>query len=219
MYKFSEIKEWFRTEAHWFCPMISTLIIGTFTLWMTSHQNTLNNIEKIGNVKIQINEALRKKEIIYVEDTIEHLLVPLDNSKETEDFIQSIKDQIDELQNAEIARKHAGENSRIESLVKLFSGEYRKTASKALLKLFKQNEEQVVHSLINGIVNQNDPNFYRINLYIAYTLSKTPSKWSGTEQQINQLKKLQATQSYEQDKTFKKRVDEALRNSNLKQKD
>jgi hypothetical protein len=51
--------------------------------------------------------------------------------------------------------------------------------------------KEVVASLINSIVTEEDPMSYRINIYIAATLSLLKEGWIGTKQQRKAIEDLQ----------------------------
>ena len=99
----------------------------------------------------------------------------------------------------------------LEELIKNFKGPDRLIASNQLVALYEQTPDAVVNALIKNILEADDELSYRVNLYIAFTLSRIKSGWKGTEEQKNKLIKLTNTQNYH-DETFKRRIDEAINN-------
>lgn len=71
--------------------------------------------------------------------------------------------------------------------------------------------KEIVTSLISSIVPEEDQTSYRINIYIALTLSLLKEGWIGTEQQRKAIEDLRGTSSYKKDSTFRGRVDDALK--------
>jgi len=121
--------------------------------------------------------------------------------------------------------------NKVNKLIPLLYTAYRKEASNQLIELMNSganNEKIVVKALLNGIPykelnkdgTEKSAHSYRANLYIAYTLARVKPGWHSTETQLTIMKnKLTELGSYKKDDTFKKRVDEAVNNNCINNKD
>ena len=109
------------------------------------------------------------------------------------------------------ASKDAVRNE-VASLVAAFTTPVRRTASMRLRHLHETGDAatktEVVQQLVAAVLPEREPLSYRINLYIALTLSLLQS-WTASDDARLVIAGLQKTQSY-QDPTFKARVDGAL---------
>jgi len=99
----------------------------------------------------------------------------------------------------------------VDELIKSFRGPDRLIASNQLIALSQTKPNAVVNALINNVLDADDELSYRVNLYIAFTLSRMESGWKGTEEQRNRLINLRKTRNY-LDETFKRRIEEAILN-------
>ena len=99
----------------------------------------------------------------------------------------------------------------INNLINKFSGNERLIASNRLIELYDKNQKKVIEALIEGILPEDNKWSYRVNLYIVLTLSQIKPKWIGTNEQKEIIVALKNTRNYK-DSTFKKRVDEAIKN-------
>ena len=145
----------------------------------------------------------------------EKLRLERENAEAALEKLQGLREKTEEL------RVRVGESAEIKILkqvkankfVDKFVGSERKDASSELVALYEIDPKSVIDALIGGIIlDQSDKRSYRVNLYIAYTLAKLPSKWHGSTEQKKKIDDLRMTRNYVNDKTIKRRIDQAIEN-------
>ena len=103
----------------------------------------------------------------------------------------------------------------IQELIDRFNGADRLRASDRLVDLYRQADQSVrdemVSALIEGLLPEDDKRSYRVNIYIALTLSRLSPAWRASPSQLRAVEHLKQTRNHK-DPTFKRRVDEALDN-------
>ena len=110
------------------------------------------------------------------------------------------------------------ENQEVEAFLEkpreTFNGPNRRRARNAIAAEATNDSgihERIVDTLIASIIDSEGPQTYRVNLYIASTLSRIKPKWRGIETQRKTFDALTRSTSYA-DPTFKKTVNKALDN-------
>lgn len=100
----------------------------------------------------------------------------------------------------------------IAKFVEDFKGPKRRALSDEIAAMYESNPKSVVKGLVDGILPNDDRWSYRVNIYIARTLESIKPSWEGSEDQIKSIRKLRDSSNYQNDKTFKARVEGALSN-------
>lgn len=92
-----------------------------------------------------------------------------------------------------------------------FNSGRRLEFSDELIAKFAGRSRELAVALIGAILEQGDTRSYRVNLYIALTLARIPGGWPDDADPQKAVPELRGTANYK-DRTFSKRVDEALKN-------
>ncbi len=213
-----------RSHIVWVLPMIIgalVAVIGMFwAYWATVQQIETTRLIEVSKIRSQIISSIEKYDDSKAELIFEYVLKPVDDPN----LLSKFKKSVDKLK-AEIApsspkietgnsffvsQNGLKSNEDPELLVSKFNGDERLVASNRLVELYKSNPNKVVAALIDGIVPLADfQRFYRVNLYISFTLSRLSPGWHGTAGQHQSIELLRHTVSYN-DPTFKMRVDRAM---------
>lgn len=177
---------------------------------------------EIARIKRDIVAAVNDYDLPTAKLLMAHVLGPIDDAERFRRFSQEFLDLV--------ATKAASSDPRAKALeqqpepddpsatkdpkvlISLFEGPERLLASNALVELYSARPADVVSALVSAILPEADRRSYRVNLYIAYTLSRVPGGWMGTADQLGAVQALVNSRSYS-DPTFKARVDEALLNT------
>ena len=80
--------------------------------------------------------------------------------------------------------------------------------SDQLIEQIEQGDAETVPLLIRSIIRDDARREYRVNLFIAFTLARTPS-WTGSAADLEAIQGLANTPNY-RDPTFKQHVDDAI---------
>lgn len=181
----------------------------------------------LARFKGEIIRAIKNFDRDTAEVLLEHTIKEIDSKDRYDRFYTDYQNLLAKLQAGNDPRasalvtsiKQSGtppstQNQSPETLVNLFPGPDRRIAAQQLVELYSSQTKQVIDALIKGILPELDQNAYRVNLYIAYTLAMIKPHWSGTSSQLEELQKLTKNANYA-DKTFKLRVDQAIKNIKL----
>jgi hypothetical protein len=177
---------------------------------------------EVARIKRDVVAAVNEYDLPTAKLLMAHVLGPIDDAERFQRFSQEFLDLV--------ATKAAGNDPRAKALaqqtepdepsmakdpaalVSLFDGPERLLASNALIELHKARPADVVGALVGAILPEADRRSYRVNLYIAYTLSRLQGGWLASASQLDAMRGLMNHRSYS-DSTFRARVNEALRNT------
>lgn len=215
-----------RSVSSWLIPALVaaavTLASTTATFVVTNWKNTKEHQRETVRIRLQIIDATAKEKfssLLEARLMLDHVLLPIDELADREAFKKKISDRFSEFA-AESTREQisfenlvrlappAGSGS-VDSQISKLEGPDRLAASNYLVEEAKKDSQLIVKKLLSSLRPASDPMSYRVNLYVAFTLSRIEGGWPATEAQVAKIRDLRSTSNYS-DSTFKKRVEEAI---------
>jgi hypothetical protein len=176
--------------------------------WLARREQTLKVLEIFG-VNILKNEPAARRLAVGMLPAIDSELgAVLAAEIAKSDTDPTVRDAASKVESAAIG-------GEIRELVASFSGTQRRSASTRLVSLYARGSlsvrRSIVDDLVAAVMPEGDPQSYRVNLYVALTLSLIRPAWSGTQEQKAVIESQRQTNNYA-DPTFRIRVDQALSN-------
>jgi len=206
-----------------FGVIVGAIVGASVDWWKSGVEKTTADLDReieVARIKSEIIRAVNGFDRQTAEMLLEYSVKPIDQPGRYGSFYNAYEDLLAKRGASEDSRASAldasiGESSvppameKPADLVALFPGPDRGLASNRLVMLYDSQPDRVVEALVNGILPPSDPRSYRVNLYVAYTLARINSAWSGSRQQFDSVHSLTRFGSYS-DPTFKLRVDQAI---------
>jgi hypothetical protein len=225
-----------KASASWLVPAVVAAVVTLITTGLTTGVSYLNDMTANGRETRRIEAENRRdvariradtlkaandsNDLVVARVLLDHVLTPIDTSNDLPDFRKKVLDHIAEKAaqsptgqtRSDLQQLAPPTSGGVDELITKFEGDERLSASNALIELARSNPTEVVGKLIAAIRAPEKNLSYRVNLYIAFTLSRIPGGWIGTKEQLADLQKLADTAPYRSDPTFKSRITDALAN-------
>jgi hypothetical protein len=222
-----EIVKDLNKRPKWTQWLIPALISAVVSLLVAIVANSINirgqNLEKtreMAKMRLEVLNNIQKDNIKKARLILDYSLKPISDSKSHSEFEKKYNDLLSSFiasqdispEQSEEAisskQKQVVQDAEVNQLVEKLDTPDRYAASRELISRYSEMPNEITTALINSIKK----NEYRKNLYIAYTLAKIPDRWTGEQEQFKKICNLRNDNNYKKDKTFTKRVDQAIKN-------